>query len=127
MNFLKKDSDFGSGENISVISAECYFQGTLNIQGALRVDGKLDGTVDNASHIVVGEHGVVVGDLTAKSIVVSGSVQGDICADNLQIFAGAKIEGDIRAKVMSVEAGSVIKGQLDVKPAEEEQKDEEAQ
>ena len=126
MNFLKKDTDFGSGEHISVISAECYFQGTLNVQGSLRVDGKLEGSVDNARHVVVGEHGVVAGDVTAKTVIVSGTVQGDICADNLQIFAGAKIEGDIRAKIMSVENGAVIKGTLDVAPAEEEeQKDEE--
>lgn len=114
MNFLKKDSDFGSGENISVISAECYFQGTLNVQGALRVDGKLEGSVDNASHIVVGEHGLVKGDLTAKTVIISGTVKGDVCADNLQIFSSAKVEGNIRAKLLSMEAGSAVKGGIHV-------------
>ncbi len=127
MNFLKKDTDFGSGEHISVISAECYFQGTLNVQGSLRVDGKLEGSVDNARHVVVGEHGLVSGDVTAKTVIISGSVQGDICADTLQLFAGSKVEGDIRAKSLSVEPGAIIKGNLHVEneeaPAAEEKED----
>lgn len=124
MNFLKKDSDFASGEHISVISAECYFQGTLNVQGALRVDGKLEGSVDNARHVVVGENGHVVGNLTAKTIILSGLVEGDVCADNVQIFSSAKVQGDIRAKVLTVEGGAAIKGKLEVENAASEEKDE---
>ena len=48
MGFLNKDTDVSSDENFSVVSAECYFQGTLSVQGSLRVDGTLEGTVDNA-------------------------------------------------------------------------------
>ena len=69
MGFLKKDSDFSSGEHFSVVSAECYFQGTLSVQGSLRVDGTLEGSVDNARHVIVGTDGKIVGDVTGKIVV----------------------------------------------------------
>ncbi|GHT38911.1 cell division protein [Bacteroidia bacterium] len=122
MSFLKKNTDFTSGEHISIISAECYFQGTLSVQGSLRVDGHLNGSVDNAKHIVVGEEGKVEGDLSAKTIILSGSVNGNICADDLEVFSTAKINGDIRAGRILIEQGAVLNGKIAVEPPKQEVK-----
>ena len=98
MGFLKKDSDFSSGEHFSVVSAECYFQGTLNVQGSLRVDGTLEGSVDNARHVIVGDGGKIVGDVTAEMVVCGGDIEGNVCAEMLEVLGKASIKGDIRAK-----------------------------
>lgn len=110
MGFLKKDSDFASGEHYSVVSAECYFQGTLSVQGSLRVDGTLEGSVDNARHVIVGTEGKIVGDVSAQIVVCGGIIEGNVCADMLEILASASIKGDIRAKKMMVEEGGRIDG-----------------
>lgn len=110
MGFLKKDSDFSSGEHFSVVSAECYFQGTLNVQGSLRVDGTLEGSVDNARHVIVGDGGKIVGDVTAEIVVCGGTIEGNVCAEMLEVLGKASIQGDIRAKKMIVEEGSCIDG-----------------
>lgn len=110
MGFLKKDSDFASGEHYSVVSAECYFQGTLSVQGSLRVDGTLEGSVDNARHVVVGTDGKIVGDVSAQIVVCGGAIEGNICAEMLEILAPASIKGDIRAQKMIVEEGGRIDG-----------------
>ncbi|MDR0291608.1 MAG: polymer-forming cytoskeletal protein [Elusimicrobium sp.] len=122
MSFLKKNTDFTSGEHISIISAECYFQGTLSVQGSLRVDGHLNGSVDNAKHIVVGEDGKVEGDLSAKTIILSGEVNGNVCADDLEILNTAKISGDVRAGRVLVEQGASLNGKMVVEPPKEEVK-----
>ncbi len=87
MGFLKKDSDFESGEHFSIVSAECYFQGTLSVQGSLRVDGRLEGAVDNARHVIIGDAGRIAGDVTAEVVVCGGEVEGNICADMLEVLA----------------------------------------
>ncbi len=110
MGFLKKDSDFESGEHFSIVSAECYFQGTLSVQGSLRVDGRLEGAVDNARHVIVGDGGRIAGDVTAQVVVCGGEIEGNICADMLEVLAKARIKGDIRAKKMIVEEGGRIEG-----------------
>ena len=114
MGFLKKDADFASGEHYSVVSAECYFQGTLSVQGSLRVDGTLEGNVDNARSVVVGSGGKIVGDISAQVVVCSGEIEGNVCAEMLEILSPASIQGDIRAKKMIVEEGCRISGQCTI-------------
>lgn len=125
MGFLKKDSDFSSGEHYSVVSAECYFQGTLSVQGSLRVDGTLEGSVDNARHVIVGTDGKVLGDVTAQIVVCGGVIEGNVCADMLEVLAPAFIKGDIRAKKMIVEEGGRIEGLCVIGGATEESAEEE--
>lgn len=122
MGFLKKDSDFSSGEHFSVVSAECYFQGTLNVQGSLRVDGTLEGSVDNARHVIVGDGGKIMGDVTAEIVVCGGDIEGNVCAEMVEILGKASITGDIRAKKMIVEEGGRIDGRCKIgeeNPAEQ--------
>ena len=119
MGFLKKDSDFESGEHLSIVSAECYFQGTLSVQGSLRVDGRLEGAVDNARHVIVGDGGRIAGDVTAQVVVCGGEIEGNICADMLEVLAKSRIKGDIRAKKMIVEEGARIEGHCAIGGEEE--------
>ena len=121
MGLLKKDSDFSSGEHFSVVSAECYFQGTLSVQGSLRVDGTLEGSVDNARHVIVGTDGKIVGDVTAEIVVCGGVIEGNVCAEMLEVLSAASIKGDIRAKKMIVEEGGRIEGQCVIGGGEEDE------
>lgn len=120
MGFLKKDSDFSSGEHYSVVSAECYFQGTLSVQGSLRVEGTLEGNVDNARHVIVGPEGKIKGDVSAQMVVCGGAIDGNVCAEMLEVLGPASIKGDIRAKKMVVEEGGRIAGQCVIGEVEEE-------
>ncbi len=118
MSFLKKDSDFASGEHFSIVSAECYFQGTLSVQGSLRVDGTLEGSVDNARQVIVGEGGKIVGDVTGQTVVCGGDIEGNVCAEMLEVLGKASIKGDIRAQKMIVEEGGRIEGLCKIGGAE---------
>ncbi len=120
MSFLKKDSDFASGEHYSVVSAECYFQGTLSVQGSLRVEGTLEGNVDNARHVIIGPEGKIKGDISAQMVVCGGTIEGNVCAEMLEVLAPASITGDIRAKKMIVEEGCRIDGQCVIGVSEEQ-------
>ncbi|MBQ4493412.1 MAG: polymer-forming cytoskeletal protein [Elusimicrobiaceae bacterium] len=76
MGFLNKDAK--NGDYVSVISEECYFQGTLDLQGSVRVDGKLEGNVDNATYVTVSKSGFMKGNISAKGVVIIGTLEGDI-------------------------------------------------
>lgn len=128
MGFLKKDSDFASGEHFSVVSAECYFQGTLSVQGSLRVDGKLEGSVDNARQVIVGEGGKIIGDVTGQTVVCGGDIEGNVCAEMVEVLSKASVKGDIRAQKMIVEEGGRIEGMCKIggeKSAEDDVKEDE--
>lgn len=117
MGFLNKD--IKAGEYVSVISEQCQFQGTLDLQGSLRIDGNLEGNVDNAKYVTVSKTGVVKGDITAQGVVVIGQMTGDIVADSVEILADAKITGNIRSKSILIEGGAKVSATIHVVGEEE--------
>lgn len=123
MGFLSKDVK--AGEYVSVISEQCQFQGTLDLQGSLRIDGALEGNVDNAKYVTVSKSGVVKGDITAQGVVIIGKMTGDIVADSVEILADAKITGNIRSKSILIEGGAKVSATIHVVGEDEASLDEE--
>lgn len=125
MGFLNKDAK--NGDYVSVISEECYFQGTLDLQGSVRVDGKLEGNVDNAQYVTVSKNGFMKGNISAKGVVIIGTLEGDICADSVEILSTAKLNGNVRSKKILIEGGAEVNASIKVvnKPETENFEDEE--
>jgi cytoskeletal protein CcmA (bactofilin family) len=95
----------------NVLGRSCVIRGDLTADGAFRIDGTIEGSVDSRAAIVVGESGVVRGGLRGTDVVVAGQVFGDVtCSGHLEILAKGKVEGDIDAKSMRIETGGVFCG-----------------
>jgi len=119
MGFLNKDSK--NGDFVSVISEECYFQGTLDLQGSIRVDGKLEGNVDNAKYVTVSKNGFMKGNISAEGVVIIGTLEGDICADSVEILSTAKLNGNVRSKKILIEGGAEVNASIKVVSKEKEE------
>ena len=86
-------------------------RGDLSADGAFRIDGTVEGSVDSRAAVVIGESGVVRGGLRGTDVVVAGHVFGNVtCSGHLEILAKGKVEGDIDAKSMRIETGGVFRG-----------------
>jgi cytoskeletal protein CcmA (bactofilin family) len=95
----------------NVVGPSCIVRGDLTGDGAFRIDGTIEGSVESKAAVVVGESGVVRGSVRGTDIVVAGSVIGDItCSGHLEILAKGRIEGDISAKSVRIETGGVFRG-----------------
>lgn len=124
MGFFKKKNGermFDSGDTVSVIGAEAYFQGTLNAKGSLRIDGRLEGTINDAHAVIIGRTGRVTGDISGDSVAISGEVRGNICAESAaELLSTAKVTGDIRTAKILIEEGAFFDGRCNmIKPGEE--------
>ena len=51
-------------------------EGDLLSDGDVRIDGKVKGTVKISGKLVVGEHGVVEGEVECKNAAIAGTVEG---------------------------------------------------
>lgn len=88
----------------SIIGAGMVITGTIASEGDIRIDGKLMGTVKSASKVVVGEDGLVDGDIAALQVDVTGNVKGNIIVKELLTLRGqAQVDGDIVAGKISME------------------------
>ena len=95
----------------NVLGRSCTVRGDLSAEGAFRIDGTVEGSVESRAAVVVGESGVVRGGVRGTDVVVAGTVIGDvICSGHLEILAKGRIEGDISARSMRIETGGVFRG-----------------
>lgn len=94
-------------------------EGNLSSLSADFVGGSVKGNVSCEERIVVDEESVIEGDLTAKDIVISGKVTGEVKASgSVKLTHTANIKGDLHAATVSIEAGARLDGKFVVTAAE---------
>jgi cytoskeletal protein CcmA (bactofilin family) len=115
----------------NVVGRSCTVKGDLAADGAFRVDGTIEGSVESKASVVVGESGTVRGNVRAVDVLVAGKIQGNVCCTgHLDIMSTGLIEGDIDAKSLRVEIGGVFAGtsRMGTKPQlQKDQKDQKEQ
>jgi cytoskeletal protein CcmA (bactofilin family) len=95
----------------NIIGRSCTIRGDLASEGAFRIDGTIEGSVESRASVVLGESGIIRGGVRGTDVVIAGTVQGDvICEGHLEILAKGTVEGDIAAKSMRIETGGVFRG-----------------
>ena len=66
----------------SVIGPGSIFEGKFYISGSLKIDGKFEGEIKTEDALVVGETGKIKTKITAKNVVVAGTMIGNIQAES---------------------------------------------
>ncbi|MFQ5673336.1 MAG: polymer-forming cytoskeletal protein [Nitrospinales bacterium] len=93
------------------------FQGTLNFQGTVRIDGKFKGKVVTDDTLIIGETGELNAEITAGTVICKGKVKGVIQATKrIEIHAKSELVGNIKTPSLYVEVGAVFDGNCDMIP-----------
>ena len=103
--------------NFSILDSHITVSGDVETDGALRVDGRLEGSIHRADIVVVGEGASVVGDINAREVIVGGAVTGNIfAAQRTELQSSGIVAGDIRSAAILVHEGGVVQGRLYIHP-----------
>ena len=87
--------------------------GDLETNSSLRIDGQIDGNVICNGKLVLGQDGIITGDINATEVELDGTVEGDINAEILLTLHGtAIVKGDIRTGRLVIEDGAQIEGNI---------------
>ena len=54
----------------TIIGKGSAISGNMKVNGFIRVDGDIDGSLETDGNVIVGENARIRGDLTAKSVIV---------------------------------------------------------
>jgi len=93
------------------VDSGCTIRGGLEFSSSFRIDGRLEGSVVSKAELVVGEDGVVEGEVKVARCVVGGTVRGTITAsERVVLHGGAKVWADIRAPAVVMEDGAFLEG-----------------
>lgn len=101
----------------SVLGAATRLEGTLHVDESVRIDGKLEGNLEqsdgNSRWIIIGPGGQIHGDIRAQNISIAGKVIGNIIAsESIELIDGCEVRGNITHKSITVEPGASVHGQL---------------
>lgn len=96
---------------ISIIGPGMKVVGDCDADGAVRVEGTIQGNIRAGKAVVVGKDGVVEGDIFTQDAVIAGTVRGVIRAESrLEVQATSRLEGEIVATRMHLEEGAILNG-----------------
>src|SRR4051812_28262739 len=97
----------------SVVDEQLVIRGEISTEGTIRVDGRIEGRLHRADTLIIGTNGVVVGDIEAREVIVSGTVEGNIVADRrVELHASASVRGDVRSAAMLLHEGGSMNGHV---------------
>src|SRR5256885_4647536 len=87
------------------------FDGKLNFEGTVRIDGTFTGEIATNDMLIIGEGAKVTADITCGSVVINGDVTGNIKASEMvELHKPAKVKGDVATPSFMVEKGVMFDG-----------------
>ena len=102
--------------NVSVIGPTLIFKGELSADEDLVIEGQIEGTIaHHEKNLTVGKQGRVRANIHAKSVIVLGTLIGDIHSEStVSLAKGANVVGDIYCSRIIMEDGARFKGKIDM-------------
>lgn len=99
----------------SVIGPGSIFEGKFYISGSLRIDGKFEGEIKTEDALLVGETGKIKTNISAREVVVAGTMIGNIAAESeVRLEKTGKLLGDIQAPTLHIAPGVVAQGTITI-------------
>lgn len=100
--------------NYTVFGQETEFDGLLEFTDSLVIAGKFNGTIKASGSLEIDKSAVCTVDkMTANSIVVSGTVTGNIEGmDRVELCNGSRVKGDIRSARLRIGEKVDFEGQV---------------
>jgi len=101
-----------SSSTPTLISKGCNVLGSIESDVFVRIDGNIKGDVFIGEGLIVGENGLIDGNVSTREIVVYGTVNGIVRADSIDIKSTGKIIGELYTNSLQVEKGAVYIGKV---------------
>lgn len=100
-----------SGASMSLVSENIRIEGELGGEENILINGRVVGSIKLNGDIVIGQSGLVEADIEGDTVVIQGTVKGNVTArHHLEIQATGKLIGDITARSIDIKEGSTFEG-----------------
>lgn len=111
----RKQKPSQSVEHFTVLGRDVTFTGIVHFEGTVQLDSCFEGEIHAKGVLVVGEHAVIRGTVSAGTLISSGKIQGNVTASNkVQLLKSAVQIGDVHTPAFSIEEGAYFRGLVDM-------------
>lgn len=111
MILKKEKATFESPDRLNRIVEGTRLIGEFICDSNVRIDGEVQGNVSCAGKVVLGENGIIKGNLSCHEADVEGKIEGDLTIENLLCLREkSKIVGNISTSKIEINQGAVFLG-----------------
>ncbi|MBL0130636.1 MAG: polymer-forming cytoskeletal protein [Chitinophagaceae bacterium] len=101
-----------NGNGATLISSGTILNGDISSNSDLRIDGTVIGNINSSAKIIIGNTGVVEGDIAGNQADIVGKVSGNIRAKELlQLRGDCMVTGNLYAGKLQIEPTATFNGQ----------------
>jgi cytoskeletal protein CcmA (bactofilin family) len=99
----------------TVIGLDTRVSGEIRGEEDLVVKGRVDGKIHLSQALTVEKGAIVQADVDVRSLVVSGTLVGNIVAsESVRLLATARVVGDLASPRVIMESGAAYRGRVDM-------------
>lgn len=97
--------------SVNIIGAGTVIEGDIKSDGDVRIDGTLNGSLTIKGKLVLGNTGIVEGEVCCQNGDISGTINGKIkVTELLSLKSTSKLTCDIVTNKLSIEPGANFSG-----------------
>jgi cytoskeletal protein CcmA (bactofilin family) len=109
--FKRKRKSGGRSGLTAFIDEGSEIEGRYTFSGTLMLNGRFKGEISTTDTLIIGEKGVMSGDIRAGQVLVSGEIVGNVfAAERIDLKRTARVFGDVEAPVIVLEEGVLFEG-----------------
>ncbi|MEC0227484.1 bactofilin family protein [Paenibacillus alba] len=95
----------------TLIGASTICEGKIMSEASLRIEGQLNGDIECAGDITIGENAVVQSNIYARDVIVAGKVKGNIhTKGKLIVTSSGVLVGNIDVRSFIIQEGGIFQG-----------------
>jgi len=106
---MTQNTSSSAGNGRSYIHAGLDIRGDLASAGLVEVDGNVQGDVV-AETLVIGPTGTIAGQVRARTVTVSGRLDGSITGGSVTLRAESTVRADVVYEVLTIQSGANVEG-----------------
>lgn len=109
------DNYYNNKKIKTILGKTTNFNGDLTFKDSLKINGTFTGSISATGVLVIGEGAIVKANVFANSIIVSGTIDGDVHAkEKVEMLPTGRVYGDIKAKKIKISDGVIFNGRCEM-------------
>jgi cytoskeletal protein CcmA (bactofilin family) len=95
----------------TLVGRGSHFDGKMTFEGTVRIDGSFDGEIVSEDALIIGEGAEVRAELDVATVIIYGTVYGNIRASNsVELHGPGRLVGNLITPSLIVAKGAIFDG-----------------
>jgi cytoskeletal protein CcmA (bactofilin family) len=97
----------------TLLGPDASFEGKLDFEGDVRIDGRFRGEIVSSDRLIIGEGAKVQGTVRVGTLILNGTLEGQVhVSEEAELQAPGRLIGELYAPSLVIARGVVLDGSV---------------